>query len=66
VAGRGELIDEVWERIRPLLPGNGRGGRKWRDHRTVVNGIFWRLRTGAPWRDVPKRYGPLANLLRPL
>jgi transposase len=58
VAGRGELIDEVWERIRPLLPGNGRGGRKWRDHRTVVNGILWRLRTGAPWRDVPKRYGP--------
>ena len=58
MAGRGELTDEVWERIRPLLPSNGRRGRQWRDHRTVVNGILWRLRTGAPWRDVPKRYGP--------
>jgi transposase len=34
-----------------------RGGR-WRDHRQVINGILWRIRTGAPWRDVPERYGP--------
>ena len=56
---KGEFTDEVWARIAPLLPENGRrrGGR-WRDHREVINGILWKLRTGAPWRDLPKRYGP--------
>ena len=29
-----------------------------KDHRTVINGILWVLRTGAPWRDLPERYGP--------
>jgi len=32
-------------------------GKPNRDHRTVLNGILWRLRTGAPWRDLPARYG---------
>jgi len=58
---RGELTDRAWEQIEPLLPqedAKKRGGR-WRDHRTVVNGILWKLRTGSPWRDLPeKRYGP--------
>ncbi len=56
---RGEITDRVWEQIESLLPENGgrRGGR-WRDHRTVVNGILWKLRTGSPWRDLPERYGP--------
>lgn len=57
MAGRGELTDEAWGRIGPLLPGNGRRGKQWTDHRRVINGILWRLRTGAPWRDVPDRYG---------
>ncbi len=35
----------------------GRGGQ-WQDHRTVINGILWRLRTGAGWRNIPARYGP--------
>jgi transposase len=34
----------------------GNGGQ-WRDHRTVINGILWKLRTGASWRDLPERYG---------
>jgi transposase len=55
---RGEITDKAWERISPLLPENGRRGKQWRDHRRVVNGILWRLRTGAPWREVPERYGP--------
>ena len=55
---RGELTDEAWARIAPLLPENGRRGGRWRDHREVVNGILWKLRTGAPWRDLPERYGP--------
>ena len=58
VVRRGELTDEAWERIAPLLPENGRRGKQWRNHRTVINGILWKLRTGAPWRDLPERYGP--------
>jgi len=57
MVGRGELTDKAWERIEPLLPVN-RSGRRWRDHRQVINAILWKLRTGAPWRGVPERYGP--------
>ena len=56
---RGELTDAAWRVIAPLLPRSaGRRGGQWRDHRTVINGILWKLRTGAPWRDLPERYGP--------
>lgn len=58
MVGRGELTDSAWERIAPLLPEDGRPGGRWRSHRVVVNGILWKLRTGAPWRDLPSRYGP--------
>ncbi len=43
---RDELTDGAWERIEPLLPENGRRGKQWKDHRTVVNGILWRLIAG--------------------
>jgi len=60
VAGRPgrryELSDDGWERIAPLLPRQRRGG-KWADHRTVLNGMFWVLNSGAQWRDMPERYG---------
>ncbi len=58
MVGRGELTDKAWEQIVPLLPENGRRGQQWKDHRTIINGILWKLRTGAPWRDLPTRYGP--------
>ncbi len=58
MVGRGELTDAAWAELEPLLPPNGRRGQQWRDHRQVVNGILWKLRTGAPWRDLPERYGP--------
>lgn len=38
------------------------GGSPWGDHRQVVEGVLWRLRTGAPWRDLPERYGPWQTL----
>lgn len=57
MVGRGELTEQAWQQIAPLLPRSGKGGQ-WRDHRTVINGIVWKLRTGAPWRDLPPRYGP--------
>jgi transposase len=56
--GRGELTDAAWAVIAPLLPANGHRGKQWKEHRTVINGILWKLRTGAPWRDLPERYGP--------
>ena len=53
---RYELSDEGFGRIVSLLPKQTRGGR-WNDHRITLNGIFWVLNSGAPWRDMPGRYG---------
>src|ERR687896_2566775 len=53
-----DLTDAQWERLRPLLPPQKPPtGRPAKDHRTVVNGILWVLRTGCPWRCLPERYG---------
>lgn len=54
--GRGDTSDAQWRLIEPLLPRQKRGG-KWNDHRLMFDGILWVLRTGAPWRDLPERYG---------
>lgn len=54
---RGEMTDQAWAQIQPLLPTNDRRGRPWKNHRRVIDGILWKLRTGAPWRDLPDRYG---------
>lgn len=54
---RHELTDDQWALLADLFPIQKRGGR-WSDHRTMINGLMWRLRTGAPWRDLPERYGP--------
>ncbi|WP_330302018.1 MULTISPECIES: IS5 family transposase [unclassified Streptomyces] len=55
---RGDLTDEQWRRLEPLLPPLPKMGRPPRDRRQVFDGIWWRARTGSPWRDVPERYGP--------
>lgn len=55
---RKEISDEAWAVIEPLLPKARGRSRPWLDHRGVVEGIVWRFRTGAPWRDVPERFGP--------
>ena len=54
---RYELSDFEWVAIKPLLPNKSRGVRRVNDRR-VLNGIFWVLRSGAPWRDLPVCYGP--------
>jgi transposase len=56
---RGDLTNEQWERLIALLPPQKpTTGRPAHDHRPILNGIRWILRTGAPWRDLPDRYGP--------
>ena len=49
---RAEITDRAWQEIEPLLPEYGQSGGQWRDHRTIINGILWKLRTGSPWRDL--------------
>jgi transposase len=52
------LTNLQWERLKPLLPPQKpRTGRPAVDHRRVLHGILWVLRTGAPWQDLPERYG---------
>ena len=53
---RFDLSDEEWALLEPLMPQARRSGRK--DDRLVLNAIFYVLRTGMPWRDLPERYGP--------
>lgn len=56
---RGELTDARWEKLLPLLPPQKAWtGRPAKDHRLILDGILWIDRTGAPWRDLPERYGP--------
>jgi len=57
--GRGDLTNGQWARLEPLLPAGIKPGRPpvW-TRRQLIDGIRWRTRTGAPWRDVPERYGP--------
>jgi transposase len=54
---RYELSDDEWATIRPMLPHKARGVPR-ADDRRVLNGIFWVLRSGAPWRDLPSSFGP--------
>ena len=54
---RYELSDYEWSVIKPMLPNKPRGIPRV-DDRCILNGIFWVLRSGAPWRDLPSSYGP--------
>ena len=58
MGNRGDLTNEQWEQIEALLPkAKTKRGRPAQEHRRLLNGILWVLRTGAPWRDMPERYG---------
>jgi len=58
---RHDLTDTEWAVIQPLLPNKPRGSGRV-DDRRVLSGIFWVLRTGAPWRDLPECYGPYTTV----
>jgi transposase len=63
MVGRHGLTDEQWERLQRLLPPQKPAtGRPDNDLRIVLNGILWITRTGAPWRDLPERYGSWKTL----
>lgn len=52
------LTDDQWKQLEPFFPKNKpRRGRPWHDHRRIVHGILWVIKTGVPWRDLPERFG---------
>lgn len=62
---RHELTDEQWELVAPLIPkSKAKTGRKRKDPRLMLDGIFWVLATGAPWRDLPERFGSCKTVHR--
>lgn len=55
---RHEITDQQWEAIKDLLPGKeGDPGATAKDNRLFVNAVLWIAKTGAPWRDLPERFG---------
>ena len=62
---RHDISDGVWSLLAPHLPGqSGQWGGIAKDNRQFINGVFWILRTGAPWRDLPPVYGNWNNTQR--
>jgi transposase len=64
---RGDLTEAEWRILKGLLPidaANRGRGRRPEQNRSIINGILWRLRTGAPWRDVPPKYGNWNTIYR--
>jgi transposase len=62
---RHDISDSTWAVLEPLLPGKtGDWGGKAKDNRLFINAVFWILRTGAPWRDLPPDLGGWSNTHR--
>src|SRR5688572_26009808 len=62
-----DLTDYQWEYLQEFIPYEelqSGAGRPWADARAVLNGVLWILRTGAPWKDLPRRYGAPATVHR--
>ena len=55
---RHALTDRQWDRIEHLFERPKRPGGQWKDHRQMLDGILWVMKTGAQWRDLPGRFGP--------
>ena len=58
---RYDLADFEWSVIEPLLPMDRRGPKP-KNNRQIINGMFYVLRAGSPWRDLPERYGPYTTV----
>ena len=55
----GVISDELWALVESVMPSDvGKRGRRFGDHRLILEGIAWRFRTGSPWRDLPADFGP--------
>ena len=62
---RHELTDEQWKLVEPFIPrSKAKTGRKRKDPRLMLDGIMWILSTGAPWRDLPERFGSCKTVHR--
>ena len=62
---RHAIIDADWDRIKDLLPGQaGQRGVTAKDNRLFIDAILWIAKTGAPWRDLPERFGPWNSVWR--
>ncbi|MBL8640431.1 MAG: IS5 family transposase, partial [Alphaproteobacteria bacterium] len=62
---RHDISDRVWALLEPHLPGRkGVWGGVAKDNRQFINAVFWIIRTGAPWRDLPPDYGGWSNTHR--
>lgn len=62
---RYEITDQQWHRIALLLPGKASDvGRTATDNRLFINAVLWIARSGAPWRDLPERFGPWNSAYR--
>lgn len=60
---RHEITDDHWDRIKEFLPGQaGDPGVTAKDNRLFVNAVLWIAKTGAPWRDLPERFGPWGSV----
>jgi transposase len=60
---RHEIKDDDWIRIKDLLPGRaGDPGVTAKDNRLFINAVLWIAKTGAPWRDLPERFGPWGSV----
>ena len=62
---RQDIINHVWSLLEPHLPGRqGNWGGIAKDNRQFINAVFWIMRTGSPWRDLPPDYGNWSNTHR--
>jgi len=59
------MSDEEWSRLEPfVIERGGRSGRRPRNHRLVLDGIFWIARTGFAWRDLHEHFGKWSSVYR--
>lgn len=59
---RYELSKDQYYLIEDLLPFNGKVGGQWKDHHSLLNGMFWVMYSGAQWREMPERYRPYPRI----